>query len=254
MTSLQNKIESDPPPPESEMGLLEHLRELRKRLVYSFLFIVVGAVAAYSYSNLVFDILNEPYRFAFPQNILIGTGPAEAFMIRIKVAFFVGAILSSPLLFTQVWLFVAPGLYEHEKKMLIPFVVISSFLFLAGISLCYYFVLPLAFKFFHEQYQAIGIVPEIKISELLSVMVSSLLGFGVVFELPVLAYFLGRAGIINHRMMISSARYAVFAIFVVSAVLTPPDVLSQFLMATPLTLLYAVSILVVKWAEPKQDH
>ena len=234
-------------PAETELDFFDHLRELRKRLIYSFLALFVGAIVAYNFSQEVFAILCAPYHFAFPNQMLIGTGPAEAFMIRVKVAFFVGAIIMSPVIFAQVWLFVSPGLHDHEKKMFIPFVVLSCGLFLLGMTLCYKGVLPLAFKFFNDQYTEIGLTPSIKIGELLSLMVTSLLGFGAVFELPIIAYFMGRSGIIDHHTLIGGARYAIVLIFVVSAILTPPDVLSQFMMATPLLILYGISILVVKY-------
>jgi sec-independent protein translocase protein TatC len=230
-----------------EMGLLEHLAELRQRLIYSFIAILAGAAIAYAFSTKTFEILSAPYFGAFPSYPLIGTGPAEAFVVRLKVALFVGAILASPILFAQVWLFISPGLLDHEKKMFVPFVAASCFLFLLGITLCYEGVLPLAFKFFAEQYKEIGLTPTVKMSEHLSMMVTTLIGFGIVFELPVLAYFLGRVGIIDHHTLIGGFRYAVVIIFIISAVLTPPDVLSQFLMATPLIMLYGVSILVVKY-------
>ncbi len=245
--TLQKKLPAPDSAPKSEMGLFEHLNELRRRLVYSAAAICVGAVIAYAYSMQVFTLLSAPYYAAFPGGVLIGTGPAEAFMIRLKVALFVGALIVSPVLFAQVWLFISPGLYEQERKMFIPFLLITTLLFLLGIWLCYAQVLPLAYQFFHAEYQATGLTPNIKISEHLSMMVSAMLGFGIVFEMPLLAYLLGRLGVIDHHTLINGGRYAIVSIFVVSAVLTPPDVLSQFLMATPLLILYGVSILVLKY-------
>ena len=168
-------------------------------------------------------------------------------MIRLKVAFFAGALLVSPLLFAQVWLFVAPGLYPQERKLFVPFIFITTTLFLFGVWLCYTMVLPIAYDFFNAEYRAVGVTPTIKISEHLSTMVTTLLGFGVVFEMPVLAFLLGRLGVLTHHTLIRGARYAIVLFFVIAAVLTPPDVLSQFLMAGPLVLLYGVSILVVKY-------
>ena len=235
------------PAPGAEMGLFEHLAELRRRLIYVFAAVCLGAAVAYNYSAEVFTLLSAPYYASFPHGVLIGTGPAEAFMIRLKVAFFAGALIVSPFLFAQVWLFVSPGLYEHERRMFIPFLFVTTALFLLGVWLCYAQVLPLAYRFFNAEYSAVALTPNIKISEHLSLMVMTLLGFGIVFEMPVLAYLLGRLGIIDQRMLIAGGRYAIVAIFIVSAILTPPDVLSQFLMATPLLLLYGVSILVVKY-------
>ncbi len=244
-TTTEESVRHLPPP--GEMGLMEHLHELRRRLVYCFIGVAVGSVVAYAFSHEVFELLSAPYHRAFPNQALIGTGPAEAFLIRIKVALFSGALLVSPFLFAQLWLFVAPGLYESERKFVIPFVAASCALFLLGIWLCYTTMLPLAFTFFSEQYQEIGLTPTVKISEHLSLVVTSLLGFGIVFEMPIVAFILGRAGIIDHKMLIGGARYATVAIFVISAILTPPDIMSQFLMATPLLALYGLSILILKY-------
>ncbi len=231
-----------------EMHLLEHLAELRTRLIYSFLGLSLASIVAYNYSTEVFAFLCQPYFQAFPNNQLIGTGPAEALMLKIKTAIFCGGILSSPFIFYQLWLFIAPGLYDNERKMVLPFVASTTGLFLLGAGFCYRYVIPLAFAFFQEEYKSIGVTPAVKISEHLSTMMQGLIGFGVVFQMPILAWFLARLGILNHRMMIEGGRYAVVIIFIVSAIFTPPDVLSQFLMAGPLCVLYAVSILIVKQA------
>jgi sec-independent protein translocase protein TatC len=242
--------------PGAEMGILEHLAELRTRLLYSFLAICAAAVISYEFAPFLFDVLSRPYFEAFPDNQLIGTGPAEAFMLKIKVALFSGILLSSPFLFLQLWLFVAPGLYENEKRLVFPFVFCTTALFVLGAWFCYRFVVPLAFEFFHAQYASIGVTPQIRLSEHLSMMMQTLVGFGAVFELPIIAFFLARLGLITHHTLIRGSRYAVVIIFIVSAVLTPPDVLSQLLMAGPICLLYAFSILVVKYAyrAPTAEH
>lgn len=236
--------------PGGEMELMEHLQELRTRLVRVFIAVCIGAVLCYEYSTQIFDFLARPYFEAFPNSALIGTGPAEALILKLKVAFFCGIVLAGPYIFYQIWLFVAPGLYENEKRLAIPFVASTSLLFFFGAWFCYRYIIPVAFGFFHEQYVSIGLTATIKVTEHLSMMLQSMVGFGAVFEMPVLAYFLARLGVINHRIMLSGARYAVVLIFIVSAVLTPPDVLSQVLMAGPLCLLYALSILIVKHTNP----
>lgn len=231
----------------AEMGIFEHLAELRKRLIRSLLAICIGAVAAYSFSREMFELLNRPYYDAFGNNLMIGTGPAEAFMLRLKVAVFGGILLAAPVVFYQIWLFVAPGLYSHERRLILPFVAISTMLFVGGIWFCYVWVFPFAFEFFYSQYQVAGITPTIKMTEHLTMMVQGLLGFGAVFEMPVLAYFLGRAGIIDHNTLIGGFRYAIVIIVTVAAVLTPPDVVTQLIMSVPLLGLYGVSILVVRY-------
>lgn len=242
-----------PPDPKAadEMSLFDHLRELRKRIFLVMIGVIAGACACYSYSGEIFDFLSRPYFAAFPENLLIGTGPAEAFMLKIKVAIFAGMLLSSPWTFMQLWLFVRPGLHDHERKLFAPFMIVSTSLFTAGVAFCYFVVLPFCFEFFAAEYRSIGITATIRISEHLSMMAQALLGFGAVFELPVLAFLLGRAGIITHDMLISGSRYAIVGIFIVSAVMTPPDVLTQLLMAAPLLALYGISILVVRYTGRK---
>lgn len=234
---------------------MEHLGELRTRLIYCFIGVCVASIAAYEFSTQVFEILCRPYFQAFPNSSLIGTGPAEALLLKFKVAFFCGVVVSGPFLFYQLWLFIAPGLYESEKKMVLPFVACTSLLFGLGSWFCYTFIIPVAFNFFHDEYLSVGLTPSVKVSEHLSMMIQAMVGFGVIFEMPVLAFFLARLGVINHRMMLNTGRYAVVIIFVVSAILTPPDILSQFLMAGPLCVLYALSIVIVKYAyrEGKPD-
>lgn len=230
-----------------EMGILDHIRELRKRLVISVIAIVILSIVAYSFSEIIFGWLCSPFFTAFPGDMLIGTGPAEAFVLKVKVACFGGLVLACPVIFHQLWLFVAPGLYENERRMVMPFVVSASALLLLGVIFCYYLVLPFAFDFFRAQYQSIGLTPAIRLSEHLATTIWSLLAFGLVFEMPMVAFFLGRAGIIDHTTLLRGGRYAIVTIFIVAAVFTPPDVLSQFLMAGPLLLLYAISIAVVRY-------
>jgi sec-independent protein translocase protein TatC len=239
--------------PTAHMGLFEHLHELRKRLLYITAALCVGTVLTFSFSQPLFDLLTAPFYQAFPKDTLIGTGPAEAFMIRIKVAFFSGALVMSPILFLQVWLFIAPGLYPEEKRLALPFVLATTALFLGGVWLCYTQVLPLALEFFNQQYKAIGLTPTIKLSEHLSLMITSLLGFGIVFEFPIVAFILGRLGIIDDQTLIRGFRYAIVAIFVVAAVVTPPDVLSQFLLAGPLCILYGLSIVILRYTAKREQ-
>jgi len=240
-------------PAEFKMGLFEHLRELRKRLFYCAIFIAIGAVVAYCYSSDVFNALCAPYSKAFNNSPLIGTGPAEAWVLKIKVALFCGATLTSPALFYQLWRFVAPGLYASERKFVLPFVALSTILFSGGAMFCYHQILPLTLSFFYAEFQSIGITPTIKVGDHLSLMITTMLSFGAVFELPLLTFFLARAGVLDHRSMIRWSRHAVVAIFIISAALTPPDVLTQLLMAGPLLLLYGLSIGVAFLARQKSS-
>lgn len=229
-------------PSDFKMGLFEHLRELRKRLFYCAIAITVGATVSYCYSAQVFSALCEPYSKAFNNSPLIGTGPAEAWVLKIKVALFCGVLLTSPILFYQVWRFVAPGLYKNERRLVLPFVALSTGLFSGGALFCYYEILPLTLSFFYAEFQSVGITPTIKVGDHLSLMITTIIGFGSVFELPLLTFFLARAGVIDHRSMLRWSRHAVVVIFIISAALTPPDVLTQLLMAGPLLILYGLSI------------
>lgn len=241
-------------PEEFQMGLFDHLRELRKRLFISAVAVVVGAIFSYMMCEELFALLCHPYYVAFKNAPLIGTGPSDAFVLKMKVSVVAGAVLMSPLLFYQLWLFVAPGLYHQERKVVIPFIVCSTVLFSIGVWFCYSQVLPLSFEFFRDQYDSINLTPTIKIGEHLSMTMTALLGFGAVFEMPLLTYFLARAGLVDDRTLITYFRHATLVIFVVSAVLTPPDVLTQFLMAGPLMVLYGISILVARLAKAKQEN
>jgi sec-independent protein translocase protein TatC len=233
---------NDHPPHEDKMHLMDHLRELRKRIVFSFLIISVGAVAAYCYAGELFSVLCAPYFQAFPNSPLIGTSPTEAWVLKLKVSVFAGAFLTSPALFHQLWLFISPGLYSHERRLVLPFVVLSTTLFVGGAIFCYLSVLPLSYAFFHDEFKSIGVTPTIRIGDQISMTLTTVVGFGAVFELPLITYFLSRLGIIDHHFLIKFFRHAIVAIFAIAAIVTPPDVFTQFLMAGPLTVLYAVSI------------
>ncbi len=234
-----------------QMGLMEHLRELRKRLIISLGLIALGAIGAYLYAAPLFTWLSAPYFEAFGNSPLIGTSPAEAWVLKLKVSIFAGTIVMSPALFYQLWAFVSPGLYSHERRLVLPFVVCSTVLFVGGAMFCYRFVLPYSFGFFHDEFKSIGVTPTIKVGDNLSMMITTLVGFGAVFELPLLSYFLARAGVIDHRFLLEWFRHAVVIIFIVAAILTPPDVFTQILMAGPLVALYGLSILIAWWAAPR---
>jgi len=229
-------------PGQFRMGLMDHLRELRRRLLVCLLLILAGAVGSYSFSARLFELLCAPFYAAFPGSPLIGTAPAEAWMLKIKVSIFSGIVATSPLIFYQAWRFISPGLYRREQRLVIPFVILSTALFCAGALFCYSVVLPLSLHFFYEEFRSIGVTPTIKLSDHLSMSATTILGFGAVFEMPLLTLFLARAGMLSHRSLLRFSRHAVVVIFIVAAVLTPPDVLSQLLMAGPLVVLYAISI------------
>lgn len=230
------------------MTFFDHLRDLRRIILRVLLIIISGACLSYYYAEDLFKLLSEPFFQYFPANSLIGTGPAEAFVLKIKIAIFSGFILTSPLTFFQLWLFISPGLYEKERKLALPFVLVASTLFISGCYLCYKLILPFTFGFFKEQYDSIGITPQIRVSEHLSLLIFALISFGAMFELPVVTFILAKLGIVTHKMLLAWWRYAVVVIFILAAVITPtPDVLTMTLFACPMLILYGISI-GVAWA------
>lgn len=241
-----------PKPDPKEMSFLEHLDELRVRLIRIFCGIFVMSVAAFYYSTVIFAFITAPLIDGPLRATLIGTGPAEAFIVKLKVALAAGFLLSLPYSFSQIWAFVSPGLHQEEKKYAGPFIFFSTFFFLLGVWFCYELVFPFAFQFFLAEYQSIATSPSIRIGEYLSFVLKLLLVFGLVFEMPVLTFFLARLGLISHRWLISNSRYAIVAIFIIAALLTPPDVITQCLLAAPLTLLYAICIGVAYFFNPAQ--
>jgi sec-independent protein translocase protein TatC len=198
----------------------------------------------YFFSDRIFALMVAPLKQSLqPGENLIGTGVAEAFFIEIKVGLVAGVFLASPVIFFQIWRFLAPGLRQSEKKRAFPFVVISSLFFVGGAYFCYRAVLPFAFLYFIDQYRSLGVSPEVRIGEYFTFFFRMVLAFGITFELPVLSFFLVRLGIWDYRFLWRQFRYAIIGIFTLAAILTPgPDVVSQILLAVPLTLLYLLSI------------
>jgi len=231
------------------MPFLEHLTELRLRIWWAMVGIVVGGIVSFLWANWLFAALTSPIRENFRDVALIGTGPADAFITKILVALASGVVLSSPNSFWQLWQFIVPGLHEHERKQALPFVFFSSFFFLVGIAFCFFLVLPFAFQFFSAEFDSIGLIPQIRISEYLSFVVKLILVFGVMFELPIGAFLLGRLGIITHKQLKEHFRIAVVIIFVIAAVVTPPDAVTQLMLAIPLCGLYYLCIYVCRYAE-----
>jgi sec-independent protein translocase protein TatC len=226
------------------MPLLEHLKELRGRLIRSVIAIGVGFLIAYSAADWLFAALTWPLRAAARGRtvLLIGTGVGEAFFTKIKVALIAGLFLASPAVFYEIWKFIAPGLYETERRMAKPFVLFATIFFIAGGYFCWAVVFKIGYAFFLSQYESIGVTPTIRISEYLAFSSKLLIAFALTFEMPIFAFFLTRLGLVDHRMMIRHIRYAVLAIFIVAVALTPPDMVSPFLLAIPLLLLYGLSI------------
>jgi len=231
---------------EKKQPLTSHLQELRKRLVLSFIVVAVGFVICYAFSQDLFDILSKPLLKIMPSgSSLIFTSVAEAFFTYMKVAFIAGIILASPFVLFQVWAFVTPGLYRHEKRYVIPFVAAGSFFFALGILFAYFVAIPAGFKFLLG-YATDFIKPMPSMKEYLSFSIKFLLAFGLVFEFPVVLVLLARIGVVDAKMLARHRKYAILLIFIFAAVMTPPDVISQLLMAIPLMGLYELSIILSK--------
>jgi sec-independent protein translocase protein TatC len=240
------------PDTDARMPLTAHLEELRWRLVRALAAIGVAFAVCYWFADEIFVFLVRPLASLRPNDaLIIGTGVTEAFFTKLKVSFIAALFAASPVIFFQAWRFVAPGLYESEKRLAVPFAAAASFFFVLGASFCYWLVFPVGFAFFLAEYSSISVAPQIRISEYLTFASRMLLAFGVTFELPVVTFFLARLGIVTHRLLLGMGRYAIVVIFIVAAVLTPgPDVASQLLMAAPLLVLYGLSIVVAWFVAP----
>ncbi len=228
---------------EGRMPLIEHLKELRIRLIRAAIAIAVGFAVAYGFVDQIFRILTVPLREASNSKVLlIGTGIGEAFFTKIKVALVAALFIASPAVLYELWRFIAPGLYATERRMARPFVIFTTIFFIMGGYFCWAVVLKIGYVFFLGQYASIGVTPTLRISEYLNFSAKLLLAFAITFEMPVLGFFLTRFGMIDYHWMLRQFRYAVLVIFVIAAALTPPDFISQFLLAIPLLLLYGLSI------------
>ena len=231
---------------EKKLPLTAHLQELRKRLILSFIAVGAGFILCYAFADSIFNILALPLLKVMPAGgSLIFTSVAEAFFTYMKVAFIAGLILASPFVLYQIWAFVAPGLYQKEKRYVVPFVLGGSIFFAMGILFGYYVAIPTGFKFLLG-YATDFIKPMPSMKEYLSFSIKFLLAFGLVFEFPVVLVLLARIGVVDAKMLARQRKYAILLIFVFSAVMTPPDIVSQVLMALPLMGLYELSILLSK--------
>jgi len=236
---------------EEKMPFTSHLDELRSRLMKSLVAIGIGFVACYFFKERLFSFLLLPLADIMPEgSTMIFTSLPEAFFTYLKVSFFAGIFLVSPFVLYQIWQFVSPGLYQSEKKYVAPFVALSTLFFVGGAAFAYFLVFPLGFKFF----VAFGtdlIKPMLSMKEYLSFSMKLLLAFGVIFELPIFMFFIARIGLVDSTTLTKKRKYAILLIFITAALLTPPDVVTQCMMAVPLIVLYEISVWVVKMGEKK---
>lgn len=253
-------VPTDDPINDKPMPLIDHLIELRTRLLWSMGAFIVCFALCYYFSRGIYSFLVQPLADILAtrgaNRRLIFTALYEAFFTYLKVAFFGAAFISFPVVATQVYLFVAPGLYRSEKRAFLPFLLATPVLFIGGAALAYYFVFPAAWTFFlsFESTDGAGGLPvqlEAKVSEYLSLVMKLIFAFGLAFQLPVLLTLLAKVGIISSRGLKKYRRYAYVGMFVVAAIITPPDVITQTGLAVPLIILYEISILTAGWVETK---
>jgi sec-independent protein translocase protein TatC len=241
----EEELEEEEQSGERKMGLLDHLEELRKRLLYCIVGVIVCAIGGYIVSDFVQGFLTRPV-----EN-LVFIAPTEAFITKLKIALIVGLLLALPYLFYHFWKFVKPALYRHERKYLVLAVLFSTLFFFSGVAFAFFVVLPIGLGFLLG-FQSEKLQASLTISNYIAFITKMLLAFGVIFQLPVISYFLTKMRILKPQFLRKSRRVAIILIFIAAAVLTPPDVFTQLLMAGPLILLFEISIWVSTFASRGQ--
>jgi len=242
---------------ETRAPLMDHLVELRGRLIRSFIALLAAFAVCFYFAEQIFSFLVQPLVRAFGpgEGRVVYTKLYEAFFVEVRVAFFAAFFLAFPIIANQVWAFVAPGLYAKERRAFLPFLIATPILFTLGGALAYFVVMPTAFEFFLGYQGNIGGIEQEalpSIGEYLSLVMHFILAFGIAFLLPVLLMLLERAGLVTRTQLVKGRRYAILVAFVIAAVATPPDVLSQFMLAIPLILLYELSLVAIWFTERRR--
>lgn len=241
---------------ETSMNFLDHLKELRQKLIYSIIFFILSFIVSFYFSQSIFEFLAKPLTSILQDgNGLIYTALQEAFLTNVKVAFFTAAFISFPFLSFQIWSFISPGLLKKEKKISLPSLIAIPFLFLLGAAVVYYLISPIAWKFFlsfqTSQADSINITLQAKMNEYLSLMMTFIFAFGLAFQLPVILLLFVRVGVLTIQQLVSFRKYAIVLAFIFAAIITPPDPFSQISLALPVIILYEVSILISRFLSKK---
>jgi len=247
----------------TDNSFISHLTELRKRLIHSFIFLFIFFIGCYFFAEYIYGFLVDPYAKAVQNDgtnrRLIFTALQETFLTYLKVSFFAAFFVTCPFILTQIWKFIAPGLYKHEKIAIMPYLILTPILFFLGGILVYYLIMPLAIKFFLS-FESSGLrtnLPiqlEAKVNEYLSLIMKLIFAFGLSFQLPVILSLLARIGIVDSKFLSEKRKYVVVIIFAAAALLTPPDPITQIGLAIPLLILYELSIFSVRIIEKKKNN
>ena len=240
---------------DERMPLTSHLEELRRKLIISGISWLVAFLACYAFAEPLFDMIATPVRAALPEGTsLVFITATEPFFTYLKIGALAGLLVAMPVIFWQIWSFIAPGLYQHEKRYIFPFVLASTLCFATGAFFGYRYVFPMAFKVLIEFGTSSGdLSAMLSMGSYLSLSSKLLLAFGLVFELPVVIFFLARMGIVDHKMLARNRKFALLAAFLTGAILTPPDVFSQTALALPFIILYEIGIIVARLFGKRQE-
>ncbi|MBN2720696.1 MAG: twin-arginine translocase subunit TatC [Proteobacteria bacterium] len=232
---------------DEKLPFTTHLEELRRRVIICVVTVSLVSLVCYAFKEKIFEFVAIPLVASLPEDNswMIFTGVTEAFFTYLKISVLAGIFISLPMIFYQLWAFIAPGLYSQEKKVVVPFVIFSTLFFVTGASFGYFVVFPFGFQFLLS-FATDVIRPFPSLKEYLSFATKLLVAFGLVFELPLITYFFAKLGIITHRTLARNRRYFIVGAFIISAALTPPDVVTQLLMAGPILILFEISVLVAK--------
>ncbi|MGI6680411.1 MAG: twin-arginine translocase subunit TatC [Bdellovibrionota bacterium] len=236
---MENKSKQD-------QNFYSHLKELRKRAFISLSFIVLFAIIIYAFSPDIIKLIDKQFKSYFLDTDLIGKSPIDAFLVRLKISAFLGFLLSLPIILFEIWEFIKPGLMKKEKKYFFLFLTIGSFLGIGGALFCHFLIVPIALKFFYSQYKLLSLKPIIHFNDYITLIIKFDATFALIFELPIILVILAKLDLVDSTFLKKYSRHAILVIFTLAAILTPPDVITQLLMAIPLVVLYFLSIYLVK--------